>query len=122
MNLDRYVASAVEQANRSPCAKSKRGVVLWDPVTNRIVGRGHNAPPVGFKCDGSDACRQACGKLCTHAEVNAVFSAGHRAVKADMLHIKTVDGQPVPSGPPSCWQCSRNLISAGVRSCSPEPG
>lgn len=114
MKLDRYIKAAVEQANMSPCAKSKRGVVVWEPLGNRIVGRGFNAPPPRFHCGGSEACRQACGKLCVHAEMNAIFSTWGRTCKADMLHIKTVDGVPVPSGPPSCWQCSRNILAAGI--------
>jgi deoxycytidylate deaminase len=112
--LDRHLEAAVEQANRSPCAKSKRGVVVWEPFKGVIMGRGHNAPPSGLTCDGSEACRQSCGKVCVHAEMNAIFSAYNQVIKSDMLHIKTVGGEPVPSGPPSCWQCSRNIVAAGI--------
>jgi ribosome modulation factor len=29
----------------------------------------------------------------------------------DMLHVKTVGGELVPSGDPSCWQCSRAILA-----------
>ena len=29
-----------------------------------------------------------------------------------MLHVKVVDGQAVPSGPPSCVDCSKLILTA----------
>ncbi len=95
----------------SPCAKSKRGAVLFDPelerererleteapnvklgddnlfsnVANLIaIGDGFNGPPRGFTCDGSDECRRDCPKLCLHAEQRAIHEAT-RATPHDNL-------------------------------------
>jgi deoxycytidylate deaminase len=109
---------AVRVAMRSPCAKSKRGVLVVS-MTERdwpdcLVGSGFNAQSEPFACDGSDACRAACGKLCVHAEAAALREAAGLARRAHLLHVKAVDGKAVPSGPPSCWQCSREILSAGI--------
>lgn len=123
------VALAVQAANRSPCAKSKRGAVLWCPPTPsehaivaddlrehgmRIVSTGHNAR-VGSPCDGSPRCRQTCGKRCEHAEAAAIRWA--RATTwprpLELLHAKTIDGHLVAGGPPSCWQCSKAILVDG---------
>lgn len=76
----------------------------------------HNGPPHPFSCDKSAACAAACGKLAVHAEERVVhrFAEQERVVGASVLHIRTVDGQPVPSGPPSCITCSRTMLFAGV--------
>lgn len=108
------IAAAVAEANRSPCTKSKRGVVFFshDSITpGRIISRGHNAQPEPFGCDGSDACRAACNKLCEHAEAAALRKIDLHGASGDLLHVKTVDGQLVPSGGPSCWQCSRAILA-----------
>lgn len=31
-----------------------------------------------------------------------------------MLHVKVVEGIGVPSGLPSCWQCSREILVSGL--------
>jgi hypothetical protein len=31
-----------------------------------------------------------------------------------MLHVKVVKGIATISGPPSCWQCSRLILEAGI--------
>jgi deoxycytidylate deaminase len=108
--------AALKAANSSPCAKSKRGAVVWEPLWGKILGVGHNAPPKPLQCDGSEECRASCGKVCVHAEMSALLAAGlpGSGYALDVVHLKTVDGLPVPSGPPSCWQCSRNMAVAGV--------
>lgn len=80
------VAKALEVALASPCAKSKRGVIIFHPSGN-IVAMGNNHPPrIGWpptihgveqsmvmrECDGSAACRESCSKRCIHAESAAV--------------------------------------------------
>ena len=70
---DEVVRLAVQAAQLSPCAKSKRGVIAWLPERPglrplmRVLGEGHNAPPIGYRCDGSAKCRASCGKVCEHA-------------------------------------------------------
>ncbi len=123
------LALATETGAGSPCAKSRRGVVIFCRHLGLLaVGRNH--PPEGFACDGSDECRASCNKLCVHAEADALahlaralqarrdeFSALGDAVgemRPEMLHVKVVDGEAVPSGPPSCWQCSRHVVNFGI--------
>lgn len=110
--------AAVRVGAASPCAKSKRGVVIFDQT--RVLALGNNHPPRGFACSGSEACRAACPKLCVHAEQAALAAlgpvdptTGEPWANLDLLHVKVVDGLPVPSGPPSCWQCSRAILDHG---------
>ena len=122
---------AVEAARQSPCAKSNRGVIIWKRdwppwVAEYFFVTGHNHPPEPMKCDGSEACRAACNKLCIHAETDALFNFGRwsepeeeheqRLVDGfEMLHVKVVDGAAVPSGQPSCWQCSRDILAVQLK-------
>jgi len=108
-------------ALRSPCAKSRRGVVVYDPGTVRLLGRGWNGQPEPFACSGDDACRAACGKLCVHAESRALAKARlsthadkHDLHNTHLLHVKVVDELVVAGGPPSCWQCSREILDADL--------
>jgi deoxycytidylate deaminase len=113
----KIVALAVQAGVCSPCAKSKRGAVTWIPTAGGgaiAVGTGCNAPAIG-DCDGSEACRRDCGRRCVHAEQAALLSPlNHRRIGAEMLHVKVVDGQGVPGGPPSCVECSKLILAAGI--------
>lgn len=96
----------------SPC-QSKRGVVIWD--SKGVVSIGHNHQPSPFPCDGSDRCKENCGKTAIHAEQHAILLAErNRLVGSQMLHVKTVDGEIVPSGQPSCLECSKLILEAGI--------
>ena len=121
---------ARQTALKSPCAKSRRGVVLFtcDPRYGRdglttIAGVGFNGQPSGFGCDRSDACRRGCAKLCLHAEQRAIMDAigGPSPWSSlplddlELVHVKVVDEQVVPGGGPSCWQCSRLVVEVGLR-------
>lgn len=109
---------AVLMGARSPCAKSKRGVVIWDPEERDIMIGACNHPPTGFVCDGSEECRGHCSKVCVHAEVAAIVAAakGDRSLGSymQMLHVKVVDEKAVPSGPPSCTDCSKYILQSGI--------
>ncbi len=101
---------AVGIGQRSPCEKSKRGVVIFGP--GAVVATGWNHPPQGFSCDGSAQCRTHCASRCVHAEQHALLKLGrephwsyHHPLQ--LLHVKVVDGNAVPSGMPSCSQCSK---------------
>jgi len=119
MRPEDAVHYAVAAAKMSPCAKSKRGVVIFD--SEGVIETGFNAPAAGV-CGGTDECRAACNKICVHAEMDALRHAEHCYADGhlgelgclDLLHIKVVDGLPVPSGPPSCWQCSRMILYSGL--------
>lgn len=116
---------AIRIGSLSPCAKSKRGVVLSDRGCG-LLGSGYNHPPDGFVCDASQECQANCNKLCVHAEMDAVanFTGGIKTgtfrwddlerLRPEMVHVKVVDGEGVPSGGPSCWQCSRHVINFGI--------
>jgi deoxycytidylate deaminase len=100
-----------EWARQSGCQKSKRGAVLVGRGGRMFVG--YNRPAIG-SCDGSVACRRDCSKICIHAEQTALLEAGHDAWLGEMFHIKVVDGAPVPSGEPSCVECSKLMLRAHI--------
>lgn len=109
-------------ARCSPC-QSKRGVVIFSEsggyqtssgTSGRIITRGFNRPPAPFVCDGSDRCKQTCGRSAVHAEQVALLAAGWQAHGESLLHIKVVDGQPVGSLNPSCLECSKLILEAGI--------
>lgn len=107
-----YAELAVRKANDSPCCKSKRGIVLVS--SSGIEAVACNAPPEGFSCTGTDFCKKNCNKLCVHAEEAALLDHTGGG-DLEMIHVKTVNGELVPSGNPSCWQCSRAIVHAGVK-------
>jgi deoxycytidylate deaminase len=101
---------------QSPCAKSKRGAVIFHREKG-CLGTGFNAQPGPFVCNGSVACRAHCNKLCVHAEVAALHAASRNqnsVVGAEIVHVKIVNATAVASGPPSCWQCSREVLESGI--------
>ena len=108
------IDTATRAASLSTCRKSHRGVVIFNTSkrSSRFIGWNH--PPTHFACDGSDECRAHCNKLCVHAEVEALKSFlqadPNRGGWWELLHVKVVEGVVVPSGPPSCWQCSREIL------------
>lgn len=118
MDEHEALRQAVKVGAASPCAKSRRGVVLFHRREG-VVAVGFNHPPHPFACDGSDACRASCNLLCVHAETAALHDlrrslAPIRGRDLEMLHVKVVDGEAVSSGPPSCPQCSREILEAGL--------
>jgi deoxycytidylate deaminase len=102
---------AVEVSGWSPC-RSKRGVAIFRG--ENVVTHGYNYKPRGFDCDGTEACKATCRNEAIHAEQQALLSAGRKADGADMLHVKTVNGQLVASGGPSCVQCSKLALACGI--------
>lgn len=108
---------AIDVGLLSPCAKSRRGVVIFHREEG-VVAVGCNHPPQPFACDGSAGCREHCGKVCVHAESAALHDLRRRSPIAqgplEMLHVKVVGHEGVPSGSPSCWQCSREVLEAGI--------
>jgi len=113
-SAEQALPRAVRMACQSPCAKSKRGVVIWNPELFDILCANHNHPPKGFVCDGSKECRGACGWHCVHAEMAALLDVKQGVHGLHMLHVKVVDGDAVPSGPPSCTDCSKYILEAGI--------
>lgn len=134
MNVIEALELASLVAIGSGCDKSKRGVVVFHRDIPTALGVGHNHPPAPMRCDGSDLCRAECNKICVHAEQAAILDvcrADGIREGSQLLHIKVMpfpwpneppwfiwrNGPiylPVPSGPPSCWQCSRFVLEAGI--------
>lgn len=116
------IQAAEVAAERSPCAKSKRGVAIFDTrIKNSlgllVVATGYNRPPANVACDGSPACRASCGKRCLHAESRALADLGVVGWpgELDLVHVKIgADGKVVPGGGPSCWQCAREVLDVGI--------
>ena len=109
------IAIACEQAAFSPC-RSKRGAVVFSQANVGVVihGRGHNRKPEGFSCDGSAECKESCRIEAVHAEQRALLNAGWSADGADLMHVKVVDRALVESGGPSCVECSKLALAAGI--------
>lgn len=113
MDEKQALKEAIEIAKLSPC-KSKRGVVIWHRGLGFIAG-GCNQPPPNFICDGSEACRANCNKTAVHAEQEALIDFDSRIEDCEMIHVKVVDGEAVHSLQPSCWQCSKLILRAGIK-------
>ncbi|APU88842.1 hypothetical protein Rctr197k_010 [Virus Rctr197k] len=125
-NFESAYVAAVAAACESPCQKSRRGAALWHPHTAALWA-ATNTPAMGV-CTGTEACRSVCPRICLHAEQAVLLKAGRANGRgpqgAELLHIKVVplDIKPfgfdsfklVPSGPPSCAECSKLLLAAGV--------
>jgi len=103
---------AIEASLLSPC-QSKRGVAIFNG--DDLVSTGFNHKPRGFFCDGSNECKSMCSRDAVHAEQAAIIGIpGPKTRGAEMLHVKTVDGNLVESMGPSCLQCSKLIIEAGI--------
>jgi hypothetical protein len=105
------VNAAIAASLQSPC-RSQRGVVIFHGY--RVIASGWNAPPAPLQCDRSDACRANCSRAAIHAEQRCLLDTGRDARGHDMLHVKTVDGALVASGGPSCLECSKLALAAGI--------
>lgn len=121
MDENTALQAATRAGGFSPCGKSKRGVVIWSTNDPSIIGFGWNHPPEPQYCDGSSSCRASCGKVAVHAEQAALLQCrdlGRVIRGAEMLHTKVVfeDGKwvSVPGGPPSCPDCSKLMLEAGI--------
>lgn len=112
----KIVDLACVTAVQSRCLKSRRGCVIFDSEeVVRSVGNNH--PAVGM-CDGTQACRSTCARTCLHAEESALLRLrdNARTLILSMLHVKIdASGKLVDSGPPSCVECSKLALAAGIQ-------
>lgn len=120
------IAIAIREAKQSPCAKVKRGAVVFDARPGALkfsgpVSRAYNGPPPPIVCDGSLECARTCSMRCAHAEgravrllVEALGGTAHSREHEkhyDILHVKLdFEGRLAASGPPRCWQCARDIL------------
>lgn len=112
------VRAAIVVASTATCGKSRRGVAILDRTQGRVVAVAANGPPVPFVCEHTALCVATCRRIAVHAEQRALMIAlnsGARARHLEIVHVKVDEaGQPVPSGGPSCVDCSKLLLDAGV--------
>lgn len=102
------------------------------------AGAGFNGPPILMtsaheqplwaRCDGSEACRRDCRRRCMHAEARALLSLPLdddriTASHLQMVHVKVppvgegvLDAYPqgMPTSGPSCIECSKLMLDAGI--------
>lgn len=116
INLGYMLSIAVDVAKGSPCAKSRRGVVIFDSL-GHVVGRGFNSPPCGWTCARTEECRANCRNICVHAEQAAILDAGRIVLGMQMLHIEIDDaGHPLTADKgPTCLECAKLILAAGIK-------
>ncbi len=113
--VQEYLERAIQIALKSPCEKSKRGVVIV--AGNEIISEAFNGPPQGLICK-PDYCKEICRDYTVHAEERAIFQAlkeGKELSLARMYHVKVKNGVNVPTGGPSCTKCSKIVLEAKVQ-------
>ena len=115
---EEILEEAIASANNSFC-RSKRGAVIFRLRNDRVgvlASSGWNHQPSPFPCDRTETCKATCGKTAVHAEQMAILHMGEWRWSShfEILHVKTVDGLLVPSGPPSCLECSKLILEAGI--------
>lgn len=112
---------AIHATGQSPC-RSRRGVVIYHPVTDAVLGWGHNGPPLKMGCPGRAHCAGNCGVRSVHAEARALRQADQaRQAKGGMLlHLELVHVERSGLGPdvvacdgPSCPTCAREILDVG---------
>lgn len=116
---DFAIRAAVEAGARSPCAKSKRGAVVFKASTRGttlVAGSGYNAQPAPFVCTGDRHCQEACRKLCEHAEQRAIRAAvaifGEPTLAGyglELVHAKVIDGQLVAKRASGGWHITHAI-------------
>jgi deoxycytidylate deaminase len=115
--IEAAIRAAREGRAQGACLKSSRGAAVFSRALG-VFGVGHNGQPPPFQCRGDAACREACGKLCVHAEERAIMAAlplrMGRAVTLELVHVKVVGGELVAGGGPSCVTCSRTILDVGL--------
>lgn len=134
---------AVKTARLSPCAKSKRGVVVFGRDEEMVddvdaIANGFNGQPPPFECDGTFHCKKTCAKRCIHAEDRAIRQAVAVLVAGNGRHLRSrqviveslslgdlrryeavhvkldAHGDLTWGGGPSCWQCSRTVMDVNL--------
>lgn len=110
----RFLERARMVASWSKDPSTKVGAVIVDD-RRIVVGEGYNGFPRGVHDDDERyADRELKYKLVVHAEVNAVLAAGERARGATLYIWPSF--LPVSDGyPPSCNECCKIVIQAGIR-------
>ena len=113
---ERWLDYALQEAKKSPCHESKRGVVIISENGN-IIGTGFNRPPGDFECE-PQFCQPICADYAVHAELVAMHDAlikGYSLKGATLYHARIKNNQIAPSGQPSCVDCSKQIYDWGLK-------
>lgn len=118
--IEKYMSIAAEEAKKSTCKKSQRGVVIVKD--GKIIGRGYNKPTIEKLCNPcirEDIKDNSRVELCSaiHAEQMAILDAlkkCHSLKGSRLYHVKVKNGEPKPSHAPSCTACSRLILEAEI--------
>lgn len=110
-----FFAAALRQAvahgQLSHCRKSHRGAIAWYAQGKTFTFASGTNMPLGRPCDGTAGCAATCPFRCVHAEVQALNGMRRGTFsELQLLHVKVADGKPVPSGGPSCADCSKFIL------------
>lgn len=114
--FNEIINEMIIEGPKSLCNKSKRvSAIIY---SNGFSVIETNSPPLPFTCMNNENCKKICNKICVHAEERAILSALDKY--GDLwdcicMHLKIVNGKPVPSGNPSCVTCSRKLLECKVK-------
>lgn len=116
----KFILEAAEEAKKSTCKKSHRGVVI---VKNgEIIGRGRNNTTIEKYCNPcirENIRDKGNVELCAayHAEQDAIIDAlekGRKLNGSRMYHVKVKNGEIKTSGEPSCTVCSRLVVRSKI--------
>ena len=116
----KFILEAAEEAKKSTCKKSQRGVVIVKD--GKIIGRGRNDTTIEKYCNPcirQNIDNKVNVELCAayHAEQDAIIDAlekGRDLSGSRMYHIKVKDGEIKTSGKPSCTVCSRLVVRSNI--------
>ena len=116
----KYILAAGEEAKKSTCKKSQRGVVIVK--NNEIIGKGYNKVTIEKFCNPcireniKDNSRvELCSAL--HAEQVAILDALKRGKSLEgsrMFHIAVKNGEIKTSEDTSCTVCSKLVLESGI--------
>lgn len=113
----RWMDVAKEVAEKSPCARDKRGVVIVSS-NGMEIGSGFNSPVQGYICEPK-YCDPTCKEYAVHAEMKAITDSvrrgnGNELIGARMYHARVQDGEILTSRKPRCYPCSKHLVEFGI--------
>jgi len=118
--IEKFMRVAVEEAKKSTCKKSKRGVVIVKD--GKIIGKGYNKVTIeGFcnPCIRENIKDNSRVELCSaiHAEQMAILDSiknGKSLEGSRMFHTRVKNGEVKPSEDVSCTICSRIILESGI--------
>jgi len=114
LEADVYFKECEQEARKSRCQKSQRGVVIVKGED--ILGRACNNPPLELRCE-PEKCHDICNEYCIHAEDRAIHGAHAQGLDlkgSRLYHIKIKEGEVKPSRNPSCPNCSKWILESGI--------